>query len=113
MPFIHLHIAQELTPQKREELQLAIGAIMPLIPEKNMNNTMIELTDGAPLYMRGGAINGAFMELRVYKASPEDAKAAFFAALSTLLEEKLGIAPGDVYGNITEMAHWCAGGKYN
>ena len=113
MPYIHLHITQELSAEKREELQLAIGAIMPLIPEKNMNNTMIELTGGAALYMRGGPINGAFMELRVYKASPEDAKAAFFAALSALLEEKLGIAPKDVYGNITEMPHWCAGGKYS
>lgn len=113
MPYIHLHIAQELTYEKREELQLAIGAIMPLIPEKNMNNTMIEITDGVALYMRGGAINGAFMDLRVYMPSPENAKQAFFAALSSLLEEKLGIAPKDVYGNITEMQHWCAGGKYS
>ena len=50
-----------------------------------------------------------FIEVRTYKASPEDARRTFAARLIAMLSEKLAV-PGDhIYMNIIPLDEWFAG----
>ncbi|MCL2664445.1 MAG: phenylpyruvate tautomerase MIF-related protein [Defluviitaleaceae bacterium] len=110
MPYIDIKVSAVVGAEKKDGLQKKIGEAISLLPGKTIDNTMLCITDDCSLFMRGKPLEGAFVEIRLYKASPADNKKAFAEKLFKLLEESLGIAPGNIYLNYLEMPDWGANG---
>lgn len=105
-----MSIGKKLDCSEKEQLQKEVGEIMPLIPGKNIANTMQHIDDGCDIYMNGEKITGAFVDARLYQAAPKEAKAAWNDAICALLK-KHGI-DGRIYLNITEKDEWGSDGGY-
>jgi len=112
MPQLNISIGKAVTKEQLEKLQLAIGGIMPLIPGKNIDNTVISVNSGLDMYKGGARWEGAFVDVRLYKSSPEEAKEEFYKKLCEVFAEVLSINASHVQANFIELPKWAAGGRY-
>ena len=112
MPQVNITLARKLDDATKEKLQLEIGNSMSILPTKNIDNTHICILDGCSLYKSGAPSDGAFVEIRLFKPSPEESKKEFTLKMFSILEDLLGIAPGVVYMNFLEFEHWALNGEY-
>ena len=112
MPYIHANISKPLTPELLEELRDAIAGKMDLLPGKTRFNTMIHINGGEAITMGDDGEPCAFVEARLYKESSVEAKEAWAAAVTAILESKLAIPGKRVYMNIIELEHWASGGNF-
>ncbi len=111
MPFINVHISKSLDASQKAELYNMIASRMPILPTKTRDNTMIEISAGRDMYMGGEPRELIFVDMRVFKPSPEAAKREFIAALAAEFERLLGIPAGNQYYNIIELDTWGAQGR--
>lgn len=109
MPYLHLSVQNPLTAEEKHELCESIGPLMPLLPGKTRQNTMMHIEDSCTIEL-GDASPCLFLEVRMFKASPEDAKQAFVKAISDLLEKKLSVPKNRMYINLTELDSWGSNG---
>ena len=112
MPFVRVTTAKKLDDNAKSELYSKIGAIMPVLPGKNIDNTLLCVNDGVSMYMNGKLNDGVFISVQVYKKSPEDSKKEFSEKIYAILKEILGTDIGCVYMNFTEYENWAANGNY-
>jgi len=112
MPYIHATIAKKVNEDLKHKLQMALGTQITAIPEKNISNTVITINDGITMYKNGEPLDGAFLDIRLFKSSPEDAKKAYAGKVFAIMEEVLGIPPAYVQINYTEMPIWASGGNF-
>ena len=112
MPQVNISLSRKLDDTTKGKLQLEIGNAMPLLPTKNIDNTHICLADGCSFYKSGVPLDGAFVDVRLHKQSPEESKKAFAEKMFSILKESLGIDPASVYMNFIEFENWASGGEY-
>lgn len=112
MPQVNITIAKKLDETTKDKLQLEIGNAMPILPTKNIDNTHTCLLDGCSLYRSGKPLDGAFVDIRLFKPSPEESKKAFSEKMFSILRDVAGIDPGNVYMNFLEFEHWALKGEY-
>jgi len=113
MPYVSITTAKKLDCATKTELYLKIGELMPVLPGKNLDNTLLSINDGVDMFMRGKPNDGVFVSVQVYKKSPEDSKKEFSAKFCETLKEVLKLDPdGCVYMNFTEFENWAANGNY-
>lgn len=111
MPFVHAHIGMTVTQEKKSELAAMIADHMPLLPGKTRDNTMIEISTERDMFMGGEQRALIFVDIRLYQASPKEAKEAFVETLSAEFEKMLGIPINRQYYNLIELNSWGASGK--
>ena len=112
MPQVNISLAKKLDEDTKDRLQLEIGNAMSMLPTKNIDNTHICLFDGCSLYKSGKPMDGAFVEIRLFRQSPEESKKVFAAKMFSILQEVAGIDPGLVYMNFLEFENWAHNGEY-
>ena len=112
MPHLNIVVSKTVSAQTKNELQLEIGNIMEIIPGKTIANTVITIADGCSMYKNSGQIDGAFIDVRLFKSSPEESKKAFSEALFAIMEKVLKIPPESVQMNFIELPNWASGGNY-
>jgi len=83
---------------------------MSILPGKTRDNTMMQIDGGASLSMGDAGAPCAFVDIRLFKASPGDAKSRFVRAITDILKERLGVDPARVYVNLIELPDWGARG---
>lgn len=111
MPYIDLQISKSLERTAKEQLVKELGRIITLIPGKTEAVTMIRIDDGAFLAMDGKVLEpGAFVNVKMFKNSPFEDKAAFTEALFSLLLNEYGVPSNAVYVTYNEHMEWGAGG---
>ena len=110
MPFLHVQVSVALDSQAKEAIRDEIAGIMSILPNKTRDNTMIRIEGGASLFMGEEDMPCAFADLRLFRASPDEAKAQFIRAVTDILNTRLKIPPGRTYVNIIELQEWGAGG---
>ncbi len=113
MPFINVHIGKPLTQEKKTEVMNAIAQNMPILPGKTQDNTMIEISADRDMFMGGEKRELIFVDMRVYKQSPMEAKELFVEKMSAEFERVLGVPAASQYFNIIEMPEWGSRGKLN
>ena len=113
MPQVNISIAQKLDEKTMNDFQLEIGNNMNLLPGKTLDNTIIRIIDGCSIFKGGKPLDGAFVEVRLFKASPEENKKAFAEKIFSIFKAKLNIEPGAIYMNYLELDHWASNGNYN
>lgn len=110
MPYLHVKIGKALDESQAEALRRGLERIVPILPNKTVDNCMIHIEQDCAMFMRGERNPCAFVDVRLFRPSPEDKKAEFGAALASLLESVCGIPPEFFYMNLLEMDHWYTGG---
>lgn len=111
MPYIHLNTSRSLTEAETAAIREAVAELMPILPGKTRENTMIHITDGCTITKGDPSVPAIFIELHTYKPSPDEAKKAFSAQLIAMLSEKLGVPGENIYMNIIALDEWFAGRK--
>ena len=113
MPFVNITSAKKIDDETKAELNSRIGEIMPVIPGKNADNTLLCINDGVSIFMKGKPNDGVFVSVQVYKKSPEDAKKEFSRKIYEILKDIPGLDPEScLYMNFTEFENWAANGDY-
>ena len=112
MPYIAVSVSKKVDGPTKDTLQKEIAGIIDVIPGKNVSNTTINITDGCSFYKELKPLEAAFVDVRLYKASPEESKQAFAEQLFGVIDKTLEIPPSNVQINFIEMPTWASGGKY-
>ncbi|MCL2816595.1 MAG: phenylpyruvate tautomerase MIF-related protein [Oscillospiraceae bacterium] len=112
MPYVSITTAKKLDDTTKNSLYSKIGEIMPVLPGKNIDNTLLAINDGVSMFMSGKPNDGVFVSVQVYKKSPEDSKKEFSEKIYAALTDILKIDGGCVYMNFTEFENWAANGNY-
>ena len=110
MPYLHISTSTSLSEDEKTLLYKEIGELMPLLPNKSSVNTMIHIESGCSMHMGEDPAPCAHMEVRLYKAAPAEAKQAFVAAISALIEKRLHVPQPRFYINLIEYDSWASGG---
>lgn len=111
MPYLHVSIGKALDGAQVDALRRSLEQMVTILPGKNADNCMIHIDAGCDMFMHGEKSPCVYAEVRLYRASPADKKAAFAAAFAELMQREYGIPTGLVYMNLLEMDHWYAGGS--
>ena len=112
MPFLDIRSSKPIDGPTRNKLQLEIGKLMPIIPGKNVSNTLICISDNYAMYKDAEAKEAIFVDVRLYKNSPEESKKEFAKEFTGLLETVLGIPPSAIQMNFVELPNWAVNGEY-
>jgi phenylpyruvate tautomerase PptA (4-oxalocrotonate tautomerase family) len=91
---------------KKSALLEKVAPLLPILPGKSRENSMVHIDGGAFMAMGDPAEACAFCEIRLYRQSPMEAKAAFTEKLTALLGESCAVPPKKVYINFFEMENW-------
>lgn len=113
MPYLHVKTSIAVNDPMKEALRNELAGIMDILPGKTRDNTMIQIEDGATLTMGDSKDPCAFVDLRLFKPSPDEAKARFVRAAGEILKEQLGIELRRIYMNVIELPSWGANGEYS
>lgn len=111
MPYLQLNTSVSLSESEKKALFDEIGELMPLIPGKSRQNTMMHFIGGQTMEL-GDAEPCLYLEVRLYKPAPYENKQAFTSQICALLEKKLGVQQSRMYVNLVEMQEWGSGGQY-
>ena len=112
MPYIAISTSKPVDMQTRNTLQTEIANIMDIIPGKNPSNTVINISDSCSFYNDKQPVEAVFVDIRLYKESPEESKKAFAERMFIVLEATLQIPPSKVSMNFTEQPNWASNGNY-
>jgi len=112
MPHLDIRVAKKIDAGTMQKLQLEIGNSMELIPGKTISNTVIAISDGVSMFKGGVSLDGAFVDVRLYKESPAENKKEFSEKMFKILEDVLQIPPGSVQMNFVELPDWASSGVY-
>ena len=112
MPYLDIRSSKPIDGPTRNALQLEIGKIMPVIPGKNVSNTLICFMDNYTMFKDLKPIDAVFVDVRMYKNSPEEDKKAFVKQITTLLADTINIPPANVQLNFIEQPSWAVNGDY-
>ena len=111
MPYLHLSASPALSQADIAALRDEIATLMPILPGKTRENTMIHITGGCAISKGDPTVPAAFIEIHTYKASPDEAKKEFAAKVTALVSEKLGVPGENIYMNIIALDEWFTGRK--
>jgi len=64
------------------------------------------------MYKNTQAYEGAFIDIRLYKSSPAEAKKVFAKKLFEVVEAVTSIPPTDIHINFVELSDWAVNGDY-
>ena len=112
MPFVDIKSSKPIDAKTRNVLQEEIVKIMPVIPGKDETNTLFCISDHYAMFKQHEAVEAVFVEVRMYKQSPEEAKAEFVKQITPIFDKVLGIPAPMVNLNFTEMDKWAVNGDY-
>ena len=113
MPYVSVTTAKKLDCETKTELYNKLGALMPTIPGKDLDNTLLSINDGISMFKSGKPNDGVFVSVQCYKKSPEDSKKELSAKFYAVLKDVLKLeSDGCVYMNFPEFENWAANGNY-
>jgi len=113
MPYVNITTAKKIDDVTKSELYSRIGELMPTLPGKNIDNTLLCINDGVSMFMKGKPNDGIFVSVQCYKKSPEDSKKEFSQKIYDVLKDILELSSEScVYMNFLEFENWASNGNY-
>ena len=113
MPYVSITTAKKIDGAAKTKIYSKIGELMPVLPGKNLDNTLLAINDGVDMFMKGKPNDGVFVSVQLYKKSPEASKKEFSQKIYAVLKDVLELeSDGCVYMNFTEFESWAANGNY-
>jgi len=112
MPYLDIRSSKPIDGPTRNTLQLEIGKLIEIIPGKNVSNTIICIADNYTMYKDAQPFEAIFVDIRLYKNSPEESKKEFAKQFTVLLEELIKVPQSNIQMNFVEMPSWAVNGDY-
>ena len=112
MPYMDIRSSKPIDGPTKNKLQLEIGKIMPIIPGKEVSNTLFCFLDSYTMYKEKEQVDAVFVDVRMYQVSPLEAKREFVKAVTPILADTLNISPGHIHLNFIEQDNWGVGGDF-
>jgi hypothetical protein len=113
MPYISISIGQKLDVSQKEALKSELGRLITIIPGKTEPDLLVNIQDGASLYMAGTGEPSVYIDLRVYTKTDLEAKKRFTRELCAFISRRFGIEASRQYLTIGEYAHWGYDGEFH
>lgn len=113
MPYIHISTSVRLDEARTTALRQAVSELIPLIPGKTADVTMIHIDAEQQMHLKDEGVPCAFVDLRLKGPAPFEAKQRFAEAFGRRLSEITGVDARHTYLNVIELAEWGAGGGYS
>ena len=112
MPSIKTTVSKEISESARNNLIKKFGEAIALFPGKSETWLMLAFNDNTPMTF-GGNSDGdyALLEVALFGSASDSAYDRMTAALSSIVNEELGIAPDKVYIKYEETNHWGWSGR--
>jgi len=112
MPYVHLNVSRNLTEDEIAKIRDGFVEIMPALPGKTRENTMIHIEKACAISMGDPEQPCAFLEVRLYKASPEENKKDFVKKAAAVISSLTGVAEEKIYINMIELNEWGVGSRF-
>jgi len=112
MPHINISISKPVDIETRDILQNEIAEIMETIPGKNAANTLICISDSCTMYRDKQLIEAVYIDVRLYKESPDESKKEFAEKLFSIFNDVLKIPQSNVQINFVELPCWASNGNF-
>ena len=112
MPYITVRTAKTLDEKCKTNYSLEMGKTISVLPGKTIDVTIVVIEDGCTIYKSGEPFDGVFIEVRLYKQSPEDAKKDYTEILFKITEDILNIPPERTCISYLELPSWGINGQY-
>jgi phenylpyruvate tautomerase PptA (4-oxalocrotonate tautomerase family) len=106
MPYIAINTTETLPVARQEAIKSELGRLISIIPTKAEGGLLIDFSGEHRFYRAGALVKGAYIELRLYRPSPFEAKKQFTEEVFSLLSRELGIEKDHMYLTIVELEHW-------
>lgn len=107
MPFIDSKITSKLSDAQKDTLKTELGQIISCIPGKSEQWLMVGFADNYDLYFAGKKLDqGAFVEVKIFGQTTEDALANVTSRICALYEKELGIPQNNIYVKYEFANHW-------
>lgn len=113
MPYIHMQTSVKLSDAQVVDLRKAVYDLIPLIPGKTYDVTMIHISDNQIITLKDVDAPAMFIDLRLMGPAPFADKQNFVKEFTQRMNELTGVDEHHIYYNITEMEEWGAHGNYN
>ena len=107
MPYIHVRTNQTISKEQAAALKSAFGDAISLLPGKSEKWLMVDLEEGATLFLAGqGDLPLAMVEVELLGAAGAKDYERLTAKISDILQTKLNISPSGVYVKYAEVGTW-------
>ena len=111
MPYVSIKTVKKLDDAQKDKIKAELGRLMPIIPTKTEAGLMVDFSGDHTFYKAGNRVDGAFVELRLYRKSELEPKKKYTAELLKFLCEELGLKKECVYMNIMEFENCGSNGE--
>jgi len=112
MPQINISVAKKLSDNTKDALQMALADNISILPGKTKEKLAVCIIDDCSMYKNAQPSNGAFIEVRLFRNTTEQAKREFTGLLFDIANRILEIHQDQIYINYIELQDWGAGGIY-
>ena len=110
MPYIAINTSQKLSDAQKEKIKAELSRLIAIIPTKTEAGTLVDFSDARTMYKAWEKIDGAFIDLRLFRKSEFEFKKKFTEEAFEMFSRELGIKTENIYLNIMEFEAWGAGG---
>ncbi len=112
MPFIHTQVSVKLSKSDEEQLKLAFGKGISLLPGKSEEYLMLRFDGDAHLYFAGSDAPCAMVEVSLFgREVPKEAE-GLTTYITAALAEVLGIVPNRIYVKYAPVTVWGMDGEH-
>jgi phenylpyruvate tautomerase PptA (4-oxalocrotonate tautomerase family) len=111
MPYISINTTQELSADQKEKIKSELGRLMSIIPTKTEAGLLVDFSGGRTMYKAGAEVEGAFIDLKLYRKSELEPKKQFTAEVFSLLIRELALKKETMYLTIEEYENWGSNGE--
>ena len=113
MPYVAIKTTADLSANQMEKIKSELGRLMSIIPTKTEAGLLIDFSGGHSFYKAGVKVDGAFIDVRLYRKSEFEPKKQYTAEVFNLLSGELGIKKENMYLNISEHENWGSNGQFH
>jgi len=106
IPYIAINTSRKLSDAQKEKVKAELGRLITIIPTKTESTLMVDISDARTFYKAGQAVEGAFIDLRLFRKAGFEPKKKFTEDTLEMLSTELGIKKENMYLNIAEFDNW-------
>lgn len=106
MPYIKTRTNIDLTDEQISQIKAELGSAITLIG-KTESWLMVDFDKNCDLYFKGDTLNPiAYVEVKLFGHADKSAYNSLTGAISSILNDKLGIDPSNIYVSYFETDNW-------
>lgn len=111
MPYIAVTTSAPVSPETAETVKAELGKIITIFPGKTEGALMLNISGGNTMFFGGVAKHCAYVDIRLFRTVPKEAKEQFTEAAIALVADKISIPVADIFLSIAEYPSWGFKGK--